>query len=551
MDTEYNPVEEANERLRNALTQLKKARQIHKAFLSLGKELGLGSGHEVFLSNIVAAISSLFPQVDYLVQLVDPKSLKTIVSDHAGSLTQGGEQKIHISHSALVKTRLDPGVASAACVEICEQIPFLFENSAYAIHVPLVSENQLYGAIQLETGIKAPLGDDDEVLLISLANHIALALRNQRLLDETAYLKDYLASILENANALIVVTNTNRQILVFNRAMENLLGFPKNQVLDSDLFKWVPAEEEKRLAQEISFTIEGKSTPGGIETRMRNRDGRLVQIIFHLAVLCGRDGEVESVIMVGQDLTQIRALEAQIIEAEKMATLGKLAAGIVHELNNPLTSISVYSEYLVKKMVDGTSGASDIEKMKRILEGAGRIQKLTRDLVSYGRPSSEEPEELNFNELIGQGLSFCEHTIRKYDVRVSTDLCPTGTKMVANRSQLLQIIINLITNACQAMEGGGELALSTKVEKQETMIFVVADTGGGIPERDLQHIFEPFYTTKKSGQGTGLGLSIVSRIIEHHRGTIDVSSSPGEGTTFEIRLKIEGTGEHEQTSAQS
>ncbi len=541
MDTEYNPFDEANERLRDALAQLKEARQIHKAFMSLGKELGLGLSHEVFLRNIVDTIKSLFPQVSYLVQLVDPKSLKTIVVDHEGSLKEGENHKIHISRSALVKTHLDPLVAQAVCVEICEEIPFLFGGSAYAIHVPLVSENQLYGAIQLEAGTLAPLGDDDEVLLISLANQIALALRNQRLLDETAYLKDYLASILEHANALIVVTNTNRQILVFNRAMENLLGFPKNQILDSDFFKWVPTEEEKHLAREISRTIEGRPTPGGIETRMRDRDGRLVQIIFHLAVLRGRDGEVESVIMVGQDLTQIRALEAQIIEAEKMASLGKLAAGIVHELNNPLTSISVYSEYLVKKLAGGTSDSSDVEKMKRILEGAGRIQKLTRDLVSYGRPSSEELEELDFNELVGQGLSFCEHTIRKYDVRVSTDFCPTGAVVVANRSQLLQIIINMVTNACQAMDGGGELTLGTQIEKPETLAFTVADTGSGIPEKDLEHIFEPFYTTKKSGQGTGLGLSIVSRIVEHHRGTIEVTSRLGEGTSFEIRLKTGGT----------
>jgi signal transduction histidine kinase len=221
-----------------------------------------------------------------------------------------------------------------------------------------------------------------------------------------------------------------------------------------------------------------------------------------------------------------------------MASLGKLAAGVVHELNDPLTSISVYAEYLVKKLASGNTDSYDAEKMERILEGARRIQKLTRDLVSYGRPSSEEPESLQFNDLITQGLSFCEHTIRKFDVCVNTDLLEDLPEIVGNRTQLLQLIINLVTNACQAMKGGGELSLSTNIKNSRALVLTVSDTGSGIPARDLKRIFEPFYTTKTDGEGTGLGLSIASRIIEHHRGRIDVTSAPGEGTTFVIHLAL-------------
>jgi two-component system, NtrC family, sensor kinase len=543
MDRDYDPIDEANERLLNALTQLKEARQIHKAFMSLGKELSLGSSQEVFLGIIAEAVKSLFPHAYYLVQLADPKSIATIATDHHGPLGEGNASKIHLSRSAIVKTRLNPDIENAACISVCEEVPRLFEGASYSIHVPLVSENQLYGAIQIEAPENTPLGDDDELLLISLANQMALALRNQRLLDETAYLKDYLANILEYANALIIVTDKNRQILVFNKAMEDLLGFPKNQILGTDLFKWIPQEEQERIAVEISHTMGDNPSPAGQETRMRDRDGVMVQIMFRFAALRGRDGEIESVIMVGQDITQLRALESQIIEAEKMASLGKLAAGVVHELNNPLTSISVYAEYLVKKIASGKTDASDEDKAKKILDGARRIQKLTRDLISYGRPSSEEPETLRFNELIQQGLSFCEHTIRKHDVRVSTDLISSMPQIVGNRNQFLQLIINLVTNACQAMEGGGELALCTKLDVAGFMMFSVADTGSGISERDLPRIFEPFYTTKKDGEGTGLGLSIVSRIVEHHRGSVEVHSDQGEGTTFEIRIPFGGTGE--------
>jgi two-component system NtrC family sensor kinase len=538
MEQGYDPINEANERLRNALSQLKEARQIQKVFMGLGKELSFGSSQEEFLQIIVDAVQALFPQTHYLVQLVDPKSLVPAAEEHRGPLRAGTINKIHISRSAVVKTRLDPSIAQCACVVVSEEVPNLFEGVAHAIHVPLVAENQLFGAIHLGGSEESPLADDDELLLISMANQMALALRNQRLLEETAFLKDYLENVLEYANALIIVTNRNRQILVYNRAMENLLGFPKNQTLGTDLFMWVPKEEQERFAAELSRTIGDAQSPVGLETRMRTREGDQVHIVFHLATLKDRDGDVESVILIGQDITQIRALEFQIIEAEKMASLGKLAAGVVHELNNPLTSISVYAEYLVNKLGTGKTDHSDVEKIEKILKGAKRIQKLTRDLVSYGKPSSEEPEPLQFNDLVAQGLSFCEHTIGKHDVCVNVDLCASLPLLNGNRTQLLQLIINLVTNACQAMDGGGELNLSTKMVEDNALLFAISDTGTGIPERDLQRIFEPFYTTKTNGEGTGLGLSIVSRIVEHHRGKIEVESTTGEGTVFKIQFPL-------------
>lgn len=534
-----DPIEEANERLLNALTQLKEARQVHKAFMSLGKELSVGAGQEVLLGVICEAVRSLFPQAYFLVQLTDPASPRSLAYRHHGPLRPQAAELIHLTTSAVGKTGLADSALQTSHVEVSEELPRLFRDSLHAFHVPLVSEGMLYGAIQIEAPAGTSLGDDDEVLLISLANQMALALRNQRLLDETAYLNDYLENILEHANALIAVTDRNRQTMVFNKALEKLLGIGKEEVIGQDFFKWVPPEDHERFAREVSLAINSQPSPTGLETRLRNREGQLVQIVFHLAALPDRQGAIDSIIMVGQDITPLRELERQIIEAEKMASLGKLAAGVVHELNNPLTSISVYAEYLLKKISAGQVDDSDIEKIKRILEGARRIQKLTRDLVSYSRPSTDEPEPLDINEVVDQGLSFCEHTISKYDVRVNKELGTNLPALTGIRNQLLQMMINLITNACQAMEGGGELYLSSKQQGDE-LLLQVADTGHGIAERDQERLFEPFFTTKQSGQGTGLGLSIVARIIEHHRGRIEVSSRPGEGTTFDIHLPLWG-----------
>lgn len=537
MNQKRDTVDEANQRLRNALSQLKEARQIQKVLMGLGKELSLGCSQEEFLQIVVEAVKSLFPTGHYLVQLVDPRDLTLTAVDCHGPICGDHKNRVHLSQSALIKTHLDPTIVNSPNVSVYEEVPIVFKGSTYAIHAPLVCDNQLFGAIQLEGPEEVPLGDDDEVLLISLANQMSLALRNQRLLEEMAFLKDYLESILEFANALIIVTNKNRQILVYNRAIEKQLGFPKDQTLGTDLFMWLPREEHERFSNEISRIINDAQAPaGGMEANMRNRDGELVQVLFHLAALRGPTGEVGSVIMVGQDITRIRSLESQIIESEKMASLGKLAAGVVHELNNPLTSISVYADFLAKKLAEDKLDQSDIEKLEKIMQGAKRIQKLTKDLISYAKPASDRPEAIQFNDLITQALGFCEHDIQKYDIRIHTDFHGSLRKVFCKRNQLLQIVINLITNACQAMEGGGELTLSTKTSNDKDLVLQISDTGSGISKKDLENIFEPFYTTKKNGEGTGLGLSIVSRIVEHHRGNIAVESTPGVGTTITIQL---------------
>ncbi len=539
MNQKHDAIDEANQRLRNALSQLKEARQIQKVLMGLGKELSIGCSQEEFLYTVVEAVRSLFPACFYLVQLMDPRNLIITAVDHHGPILRNQPNRIHLSRSALIKTHLDQNIVQSPHIEVFDEVPLLFEGSSHAIHVPLVCDNQLFGAVQLEGPDAVPLGDDDEVLLISLANQMSLALRNQRLLEEMAFLKDYLESILEFANALIIVTNKNRQILVYNRAIEKLLEFPKDQTLGTDLFMWLPREEHERFARGISRVINDSQAPSeGMEANMCNRDGQQVQVLFHLAALRDPDGNVGSIIMVGQDITRIRSLESQIIEAEKMASLGKLAAGVVHELNNPLTSISVYADFLIRKLSQGDLDRGDVEKVEKILQGAKRIQKLTRDLISYGRPTSDRPEAIQLNDLIYQALSFCEHDIQKYDIRVNTDFNSSLPKIYGKRNQLLQMTINLITNACQAMEGGGEITLSTKTMENEQLMLRVSDTGSGIMKKDLDNIFEPFYTTKKNGEGTGLGLSIVSRIIEHHRGNIEVDSTQGVGTTFVIMLPL-------------
>jgi signal transduction histidine kinase len=235
-------------------------------------------------------------------------------------------------------------------------------------------------------------------------------------------------------------------------------------------------------------------------------------------------------------------LQAQVIQTEKLASLGQIVAGVVHELNNPLTSIIAYSDYLTKKLGKDASTdlSEDAERVRRIGEAAERILKFTRDLVAYARPTGDERGPVCIAAVIERALLFCEHEFMEGRVEVEQDIA-TGLPLIAGiPGQLTQVFVNLFTNAAHAIgERGGVLRIAIRtVDSGASLRIDVSDTGGGIAAEAMPQIFEPFFTTKTDGRGTGLGLSIVRGIVDAHGGTIQVSSAAGEGTSFTLTLPV-------------
>jgi len=234
--------------------------------------------------------------------------------------------------------------------------------------------------------------------------------------------------------------------------------------------------------------------------------------------------------------------DARMIQTDKLATFGQIAAGVVHELNNPLTSIVAYSEYLIRKAgADAHSDADDVERLRRINEAANRMLRFTRDLVSYARPSTGVAGTVVLHDVIDLAVAFCEHVFASSGVRAErrfgTDV---GTVRAANE-QLVQVFVNLLTNACQAApDRGGRVVISTSFSPglPRPIVVEVEDNGGGIAPEHLAHVFDPFFTTKAHKNGTGLGLSIVKSIVEGHGGAIRVESHLGRGTRFVIELPL-------------
>jgi two-component system, NtrC family, sensor kinase len=236
----------------------------------------------------------------------------------------------------------------------------------------------------------------------------------------------------------------------------------------------------------------------------------------------------------------VRDLKAQVIQTEKLASLGQIAAGIVHELNNPLTTIVAYSDFLRKKLERRGGEAADVERLSRINEAAERILRFSRDLTAYSRPANEVPAPVAIHDVIERALVFCEHELDKTGVMVERSFGEVRpVRGVAG--QLTQVFVNLFTNAAHAMRGrGGLLTIATSTTGDEVEV-VVSDDGHGIDAENLPRIFDPFFTTKTDGSGTGLGLSIVRSIVASHGGHITVNGNDPQGTVFLLGLPTAAT----------
>jgi two-component system NtrC family sensor kinase len=239
----------------------------------------------------------------------------------------------------------------------------------------------------------------------------------------------------------------------------------------------------------------------------------------------------------------LRAAQAEVAQGEKLASIGLLASGIAHELNNPLTGVLTFTSLLRKKMPDGSDDAEDLDL---VISETRRCASIIRRLLDFAREKVPSQSHVDLNALIGDVVRFIDRPATLQDVEIKCDFDPTLPQVWCDPDLIKQVVLNILVNATQAIDGSGCVTVRTQVVDQtndpapvdapHTVEFTVTDTGCGIPEANMQRIFDPFFTSKEVGKGTGLGLSVSYGIVKSHGGTIKVDSTVGEGTTFHVLL---------------
>ena len=511
------------------------------ALRALATELPSASNEQVVVERVLGALSQLLPGRAVAIRVLDLRN-----REPARAYVRGAPLRDHIANDpiglpepALKAARLKSAITASARLVVRERWDSPFTGIATGFALPLAAGGELYGVLD----IGYPPGQDarasDEPAVAPFAAGLSIALRTIRLQEDATGLRDYQARLLDSANALILGIDRSWRITVCNRALLELTGTTRDDVLGRDVRDFMAGDQRQQLTSAFSAALSGQHH-AAVTVMLPTRKGpvRSVWTIAPVGRAGAPGGPVEAVVAIGQDQSKIDLLQQQIVRAERLATLGELAAGVVHELNNPLTSITVYAEYLVRKLESQGAEQPDLEKLRRIGASAQRILRFSRDLVQYARPSGRESEAVDLAAVVRQSVSICEHLVERGGIALAVEVDPQLPVIQAVSGQLEQVLINLITNAVHAVENGGKVVVRATADGENTVKIEVADSGSGVPEGDREKIFEPFYTTKLDGKGTGLGLPIVRNIIEQHRGQISVGKSDLGGAAFRVTLPI-------------
>ncbi len=348
-------------------------------------------------------------------------------------------------------------------------------------------------------------------------------------------------TIFENSAVAITATDENENIISWNNLAEVLLGMGENDLHMKPVKSLYPKEEWRRLRAE---NVRQKGMRHHLETKVVRKNGDIIDVDLSLSVLKDTDGKVTGSIGIMVDVTERkraeaekRRMEQQLQLAGRLAAVGELAAGVAHELNNPLAAIQGFAQLVVTRDdLDGTLR----EDVETIYEQAQRASKITDNLLSFARRRKPSKSLISINDVVKESLELQAYILRVNNIEILTELEPELPKTMADFQQMQQVFVNIITNAEQAMveaQDPGKLHVRTQVSGQMIRI-EFGDNGPGISDENLKRVFDPFYTSKAVGQGTGLGLSICFGIVEEHGGHMQAKSKPCEGTVFTVEIPI-------------
>lgn len=406
------------------------------------------------------------------------------------------------------------------------------------LQVPLQLGDRVIGALIVNNRrANRAFSDSDQYLLAALADYAAIAIENARLYQAARRSEARYRTIFANASDMVLMLDAQWRIISSNQSGSRILGTEPDDLIGQPLQRWCLPQEWPVIEQTLQRVANGEQPPTFTVSLQRHTHD--VAVVEMSAQRLAVDTEV-LIVCIGRDLTERRRLEQQLIQSDKLSALGQLVAGVAHELNNPLTSISGYAQLLLRNRSLNEDMRMDLEQIRQQADRAGRI---VRNLLMFAREHKPERSVVQINDVIQSALALQVYQLRVDNITVQLELEPTLPLTIADPHQLQQVLLNLITNARQAMTERGSGILTIRTALCETssgpqIEIAVADTGVGIPAQHLDKIFNPFFTTKPVGQGTGLGLSICYGIIKEHQGQIWAESREGIGTTIFIRLPL-------------
>jgi hypothetical protein len=396
----------------------------------------------------------------------------------------------------------------------------------------------------------------DVELLATISGYVGIAIENatlyrslQRKMEEYERLKEFSENIVESINVGILAADLDDRVESWNTQIEKLTGIPRQSAVGRKLAELFPADlsdQFERVRGQIGIhhiykfelhptalsalpshdrqgvvAINGGSSQNGAKSTLN----------VAIAPLVSKDLEQIGRLIIFDDVTDRAELEQRLVQADKLSSIGLLAAGVAHEVNTPLAVISTYAQMLAKQVANDDQKSILLDK---IAKQTFRASEIVNSLLNFSRTSTTSFGDVDLNKVVRETMSLLEHQIQKVGVEVKMDLAGGLPPVHGNAGKLQQVFLNLFLNARDAMDGGGVLSVRTWAEESGAGVDV-SDTGHGISPEHIQRIYDPFFTTKGHRKGTGMGLAVTYGIVQEHKGSIEVSSRQG-GTRFHLRL---------------
>jgi len=424
--------------------------------------------------------------------------------------------------------------------DICPLPKVMADRKGSSILRRIISED---GRERWEDRVFSPILDDNgEVLYIMESVRDVTRLKGlEKELDET---KEFFENVIQSSASAIVAADRSGKILFMNRAAEDLFGYAMEEVLGTKSVELIyrPGKAREIMKQLRDETIGGKGKLHSTKITIINANGEEIPVEFTGAIIY--EGDKEAATMgIYNDLRErlvvekkLKEAQVQVAQAEKMASLGQLAAGVAHEINNPLTGILLYVNLVLERLEENDPFREDLEY---VLEDTNRCKEIVKNLLAYSRQTNPTKEIFQLNSLVEQSLNLIRDQRLFMNIEVIKEMSGDMMLIHADKNQLNQVIINLVINAIDAMEKKGTITFRTYRDKRAKMVYLeISDTGSGIPEENLPKVFDPFFSTKELGKGTGLGLSTAYGIVKENGGEISVKDTGVEGTTFLVELPL-------------
>ncbi len=396
--------------------------------------------------------------------------------------------------------------------------------------LPLRFHNEMIGIWCLGEKTSGDIYSDEDIrLLTTLSHQTAVALANSFLYDRIMRMKDHNDNILRYMDSGVVTIDKSMKITAFNRRASEITEIPESEALNRSVYV-LPRE----LAEVLSHTLKHGAIFSDYEISI-TENGKVIPLGVSTSLLKGQSGVITGVLAVFADLSQIKKLEMEVRRRERLASLGTLAAGMAHEIKNPLVAIKTFTQLMPEKFDD-----EEFKSKFTVLVGqeVDRIDRLVEQLLDFARPNVPELQPVNLGEVIDETLMLLDSEMSGKNIEVTKDYLNAQPRVAGDPERLKQVFLNFFLNSLESMGASGRLSVTLRhlPDEKSTVEVKITDTGKGIPQDILPRIFDPFFTTKE--QGSGLGLAVSHKILEDHGAEVEVTSAVDQGTTFVIRFPV-------------